>query len=169
MLVLESVKAMVEAATQEIIPACLVNDIARAFDGTGEVNWVDASLEQPEITLGEIFDKPFMDLVGGNINVCQTEEDLKAILSYDADFFKEHNREPNIMDKPASWDVMNYVFDNPDNKFVAAAMMTNNMGGDLFYIPEELWEAARVKEHLEMQSAYMQQMYGGDEPVFILE
>lgn len=168
MITFETMSDMVEAVNQNRIPAVLAQDIARAFDGTGEIDWPTAALEQIEELMGENYTALFMDQVGGTINVCETEEDLKQILNYDQEFFAANGREPNITDQPASWDVMNFVFDNPEHKYVAAAMMTNNLGGSLYYVPESLYGAARIKEHFEKQHAYMQSMFGGED-VFNLQ
>ena len=87
MITFETMSAMVEAVNQNRIPAVLAQDIARAFDGTGEIDWPTAALEQIEELMGENYTALFMDQVGGTINVCETEEDLKQILNYDQEFF----------------------------------------------------------------------------------
>ena len=42
-------------------------------------------------------------------------------------------------------------------------MMTNNLGGSLYYVPESLYGAAHIEEHFEKQHAYTQSMFGGED------
>ena len=88
-------------------------------------------------------------LVGGSINICETEEDLKQVEGCDLEWAQAHNNTwPNVTDLPMSWDVCAYCGDNPDNGWAVFVLCTNNAGGPSFYIPPHLWKAARLTEHL---------------------
>jgi hypothetical protein len=87
--------------------------------------------------------------VGGSINICETEEDLKQIQGCDFEWARAHNHTwPNVTDLPMSWDVCAYCGDTPDNGWAVFVLCTNNAGGPSYYVPQRLWEAARLTEHI---------------------
>lgn len=87
--------------------------------------------------------------VGGPIDICETEEDLKQIEGCDLEWAEAHNNTwPNVTDLPMSWDVCGYCEDNPNNGWAVFMLCTNNAGGPSFYVPQRLWEAARLTEHI---------------------
>ena len=86
---------------------------------------------------------------GGSVNICETEEDLKQVQGCDFEWAEAHNETwPNVTDLPMSWDVCAYCGDNSDNGWALFVLCTNNAGGPSFYIPQHLWKAARLTEHL---------------------
>jgi hypothetical protein len=87
--------------------------------------------------------------LGGSINICETEEDLKQVEGCDLEWAQAHNDTwPNVTDLPMSWDVCAYCGDNPDNGWAVFVLCTNNAGGSSYYVPQHLWGAARLVEHI---------------------
>ena len=92
--------------------------------------------------------------LGGSINICETEEDLKQIEGCDLEWAQAHNDTwPNVTDLPMSWDVCAYCADNPDTGWAVFVLCTNNAGGSSYYVPQHLWGAARVAEHIAKHKA----------------
>ena len=71
--------------------------IADALDVTdADINWL---LQQPEAA------DAYADLVGGNVYICETTDDLKQIVGMDMDWASSHgNQWPNVTDQPMAWD-----------------------------------------------------------------
>lgn len=87
--------------------------------------------------------------VGGSINICETEEDLKQIEGCDIEWAEAHNNTwPNVTDLPMAWDACAYCEDNPDSGWAVFVLCTNDAGGSSYYVPQHLWEAARLTEHI---------------------
>ena len=92
----------------------------------------------------------FSYLFGGELKVCETEDDLKQVEGCDMKWAKEHNNQwPNVMDMPMSWDHAGFLDSDEKTGWFIFLLCSNNAGGDVFYVPEALWEKARVREHLE--------------------
>ena len=92
--------------------------------------------------------------VGGPINICETEEDLKQVEGCDLEWAQTHNDTwPNVTDLPMSWDVCAYCSDNPDTGWAVFVLCTNDAGGSSYYVPQHLWRAARVAEHIAKHKA----------------
>ena len=118
----------------------------------------DQSIEK--VTLAEIAERfqheeEELDYwVGGSINICETEEDLKQVEGCDFEWAEAHNNTwPNVTDLPMSWDVCAYCADNPDTGWAVFVLCTNNAGGSSYYVPQHLWGAARVAEHIAKHKA----------------
>jgi hypothetical protein len=107
----------------------------------GAIQWL---LQQKEATA------PYLDFQGGNVFVCETEDDLKHILGCDFEWAEAHDgRWPNVMDIPMSWDVCSYLDEaEGEPQWVIFLLCWNNAGGPVYYIPNHLWQAARVIEHI---------------------
>lgn len=90
----------------------------------------------------------FNEFLGGNAYICETESDLTAIVAYDQDWFVQYGRWPNVTDKPMIWDVCNAL----NIEWAVFAYCWNNTGGKFFYVPKNLWDKAKVSEHLLMSN-----------------
>src|SRR3989338_1810976 len=76
--------------------------VDEAFDmGDSDIEWL---LQQPESS------EDYNGLLGGEVNVCQTEADLKEIVGMDMEFAETHgNRWPDCTDQVMSWDQCAYL------------------------------------------------------------
>lgn len=101
-------------------------------------------IQQPEAS------QDYNDYLGGDVRVCETEQDLLKILGCDFDWAAEHNRNwPNVTDIAMAWDVCNYLDETSgDPQLVMFVMCWNNAGGPVYYVPRHLWEEARAMEHI---------------------
>lgn len=137
---------LLDAVKAEECPIYPLSDIYRIIVEDPEIDKI--TLEDA----AELFAREESDLdywVGGPINLCETEEDLKEVQGCDFKWAETHNNTwPNVTDLPMSWDVCAYCGDNPDNGWAVFVLCTNNAGGPSFYIPQHLWKAARLTEHL---------------------
>lgn len=81
--------------------------------------------------------------LGGDIHVIERKEELSQINSYDLD-----NEDATVMSTVTSWDACNLI-EGDDGKYayVLFYMVTNNSGGDVFYVPIEFAKEARAIEH----------------------
>lgn len=117
--------------------------IDEAFDiGNDDIEWL---LQQPDIA-----DEDYNGMLGGDIHVCESEDDLKEILCIDFDFARAHgNRWPNVTDQVMSWDQCAYLKQKDgDPEWALFLLCWNDAGGPVFYVPKHLWQAARVAEHI---------------------
>ena len=91
----------------------------------------------------------FNGLFGGSLHVCETEEDLKEITGVDFTWAKAHEGHwPNVTDLPMSWDHVGYVNDDKATGWAVFLLCTNNAGGPIYFVPESLFDKARVEEHI---------------------
>ena len=106
-----------------------------------DIDWV---MQQPEAT------HEYNEYLGGYMYVCETEKDLLHIQCCDFDWAeKHHGIWPNVTDIATSWDVCNYLDESTgDPQWVIFLMCWNNAGGPTYYVPEHLWQQARVTEHI---------------------
>lgn len=121
-------------------------EIPEAIDvAQQEVDW----LQQQKID--------FMHYLGGNVFICETEDDLQQVTSMDMEFGKQHGRWPNVTEAVMAWDECKYLF-NADGSADYALLFaaTNNAGGPSWFIPSYLWQDARINE----QIAAHQQFWG---------
>ena len=81
--------------------------------------------------------------IGGDIHVVERKEDLLQINCHDLD-----NEDATVMDTVTSWDACDFIEgDNGKYTYVMYHMVTNNSGGDVFYVPIEFAKEARAIEH----------------------
>lgn len=101
-------------------------------------------MQQPEAT------QAYSDYLGGDVHVCETEQDLLQILGCEFDWASKHNGNwPNVTDTAMAWDVCSYLDEaTGDPQWVMFVMCWNNAGGPAYYVPKHLWEQARVMEHI---------------------
>ena len=116
--------------------------IADAFDVTNaDIDWV---LGQPEAT------ENYADLFGGDVYICQSEDDLQQIVGMDMDWANTHDGKwPNVTDMPMAWDSCTYLAEKSgDPEWVLFLLCWNDAGGPVFYVPKSLWQLARLAEHM---------------------
>jgi hypothetical protein len=120
--------------------------IPEAFDITdADIDWL---LQQPEAT------QEYAELIGGDVFICQTPEDLKQVVGMDMDWASAHDGWPNITDLPVVWDGCNFLAEKSgDPEWAMFLLCTNDSGGPVYYIPRTLWDAARVVEHMAATNA----------------
>ena len=121
--------------------------IADALEVTdADIAWL---LQQPEAA------DAYADLVGGNVHIAQCEADLKQVVGMDMDWANTHgNQWPNITDLPLAWDSCTYLTEKSgDPEFAMFLLCWNDAGGPVYYIPKQLWDAARVNEHMAATNA----------------
>ena len=104
------------------------------------IHWL---LQQDEAAFG------YSDYLGGNIYVCEIEDDLKQIKGCDFEWAEIHGGWPNVTDMPMSWDSCCYLQESiGEPQWVLFLLCWNNAGGHVYYVPKHLWTAARVSEHI---------------------
>lgn len=115
--------------------------IADAIEVTdADITWL---LEQPEA------EQSYADLLGGNVHICETADDLKQIVGCDFEFAEQHGRWPNVTDIPLSFDQCSYVQEQSgEPMYVLLMTIWSDAGGAVFYLGRALWDAARVIEHM---------------------
>jgi hypothetical protein len=105
-----------------------------------DINWL---LQQAETS----FD--YSDYLGGYVYVCETEDDLKQINGCDFEWAEAHGGWPNVTDMPMRWDNCDYLNEPVgEPQWVIFLLCWNNAGGHVYYVPKQLWHAARVTEHI---------------------
>lgn len=93
----------------------------------------------------DIAGEDYNGMLGGDFHVCEVEADLKQITGMDMAFAKEHgNRWPDVTELVMSWDQCRYL----DEEWAMFLLCSNNAGGDSFYVPKALWQAAQMAEHI---------------------
>jgi hypothetical protein len=105
---------------------------------------IDCLLQQP------IANQNYSDLLGGEVFVCETEDDLLQIHGCNFEWAEEHNGQwPNVTDVEMSWDVCTYLNeDSGDPEWAIFLFCWNNAGGPVYYVRKHLWAIARVSEHI---------------------
>ncbi len=106
-----------------------------------DIDWL---LQQPEAAA------EYADLLGGPVFVCQSEADLKEVVGCDFEFAEQHGRWPNVTDLPIAFDQCSYVQEQSGEPlYVLLMTIWSDAGGSVFYVERDLWDAARVTEHME--------------------
>lgn len=106
-----------------------------------DIQW---RIQQPEAAMS------YMDLLGGDMHICEHANDLQQIKCCDDDWAEAHNGNwPNVTDIPMVWDVCCYLDETEgDPQWVMFLLCWNNAGGSVYYVPKRLWDEARVTEHI---------------------
>ncbi len=106
-----------------------------------DINWL---LQQPEAT------QDYADLLGGNVYVSETADDLKQVVGMDMDWASTHDHQwPNVTDLPMAWDSCTYLAEESgEPQWAMFLLCWNDAGGPVYYVPKQLWHAARVAEHM---------------------
>lgn len=121
--------------------------IADALEITeADIAWL---LQQPEAA------QDYVNLLGGNVYVSETADDLKQIVGMDMDWASTHgNQWPNVTDLPLAWDSCAYLTEKSgDPEWAMYLLCWNDAGGPVYYVPKQLWHAARVAEHMAATNA----------------
>ena len=121
--------------------------IADALEVTdADIAWL---LQQPEAA------QDYADLLGGNVYICETDDDLRQVIGMDLDWAGAHgNQWPNVTDLPMTWDSCAYLAEKSgDPEWVMFLLCWNDAGGPVYYVPKQLWHAARVDEHMAATNA----------------
>lgn len=107
-----------------------------------DIEWL---LQQPGVA-----EEDYNGMLGGDVHVCQSENDLKKIVGMDMEFAESHgNRWPDVTDQVMSWDACDYLSQkNCEPEWAIFLLCWNDAGGPVFYVPKHLWQAARVAEHV---------------------
>lgn len=116
--------------------------VANSLDiSDDDIHWL---LKQDEVAFA------YLDYLGGNVYVCETEADLKQIQGCDFAWADTHGGDwPNVTDMPMSWDGCCYLQEAiGEPQWVLFLLCWNNAGGPVYYVPKHLWTAARVSEHM---------------------
>lgn len=109
---------------------------------------IDNMSSEGDIDVGYENDENFFSyMLGGDVYVVETVDDLKEIQvlkSIDADgnivgwLDKSGIRAANITEAAGDFDAADFIL--PDNNFIALFMATNNSGGNVYYIPKEVFD-----------------------------
>ena len=115
--------------------------VMNAYDiNDTDINWL---LQQDETAFS------YADCLGGNVYICETEDDLKQIQGCDFEWAELHGGWPNVTDIAMAWDNCGYLHEAiGEPQWVIFLMCWNNAGGHVYYVPKHLWNAARVPEHI---------------------
>lgn len=105
-----------------------------------DIQWL---LQQAEATFS------YADYLGGNVYACEVNADLKQIHGCDFEWAETHGSWPNVTDIPMSWDSCCYLQESTgEPQWVIFLLCWNNAGGPIYYVPKQLWQTARVTEHI---------------------
>ncbi len=106
-------------------------------------------LQQPEAI------QDYADLLGGNVYICEREADLMQIVGIDMDWASTHgNQWPSCTDLSMAWDSCTYLAEKfGDPEWAMFLLCWNDAGGPVYYVPKQLWNAARVSEHMAATNA----------------
>lgn len=106
-----------------------------------DIQWL---INQPESAMS------YMDLLGGDVHICEQANDLQHIKCCDVEWAETHNGNwPNVTDMPMTWDVCCYLDEvEGEPQWAMFLFCWNNAGGPLYYVPKHLWDVARVTEHI---------------------
>lgn len=130
-----------------IIPDHPYQDLKDTLEVTPAVT--DWLAEQPVLNL------QYSDCLGGDVYICEFETDLLHIKAYDPAWTTTHDGAwPNVTDTPLVFDVCEYIAEASGAcHWVLFVSITNNAGGDSFYVPSYLWHEAIVAEHFALSEA----------------
>ena len=96
---------------------------------------------------------------GGKIYICETEDDLKEVEGTDMEWADTHGGKwPNVTDLAMSWDVAEYALNDAATGWAVFLLCSNNAGGPVYMIPKNLWEKARVEEHIKLTNGWYESM-----------
>lgn len=111
-----------------------------------DIDWL---LQQPEAS------QDYADLLGGKVQICESEADLKQVQGCDFDWAAEHgNQWPCVTDIPIAWDDCRKLREaSGESEWFLFLQIWNDAGGPVFYVSQCLWDAARVDEHLAATNA----------------
>ena len=81
----------------------------------------------------------YSDYLGGNVYVCDIEDDLKQIQGCDFEWAETHGGWPNVTDMAMSWDGCCYLQEaKGEPQWAMFLLCWNNAGGPVYYVPKHL-------------------------------
>lgn len=157
MIVYHTTAEIADAFTAGILPFELARDMVCAVPPNDENGEYIEPAEYEKITEKYIawIGRQNINLVeklGGSAYICTNFDDLLQVEGMDFEFSAKHDRWPNVTELPLSWDQVE-VIQTSLGKFCVFFLATNDAGGALYYVPESLFAAAKVEEHLELNNA----------------
>jgi hypothetical protein len=97
----------------------------------------------------------FTYFFGDDIFICETKNDLKEVKGCDFEWAKTHNnRWPDCTDIPMSWDIADYIDNDPNTGWACLMICWNDAGGSLYYIPKILWSSALIEQHINKSKTF---------------
>jgi len=117
--------------------------ISEAYEiSSSDIEWI--------LQHSELVEEANNGMLGGEVHVCQTEDDLKEVVGMDMEFARTHgNRWPNVTDMVLSWDQCVFLEQQQgEPEWAVFLLCWNDAGGNVFYVPRHLWQAGRVAEHV---------------------
>lgn len=156
MIVMHNFKEAYQMYKQHRIPFRLIQDQAFVLIGMGTAKHptvnnaldvtpqhIDWLLQQPESSMD------YSDHLGGYMHIAETEADLLEIQGCDFEWADSHDGQwPNVTDMPLGWDACDYLKEaKGEPQFAFFLLCWNDAGGPLYYVPNSLWQQARVEEH----------------------
>lgn len=149
----QTFEELVIAFEHEEIPFCIVQEITMAL---GDVckNSEDITLDDVKTIRKQLAGSPtrgeFIFEMGGNVLVCETEEDLKRIVIFDLEWTETHpTMWATAMEVVGGLDICQYLQNDPELGWALMVAIWNNAGGSSFFVPENLWAAAKLEENLQ--------------------
>jgi hypothetical protein len=146
-----SLKSFQEAwHKRKIVPFVIMQDVFRMADiGLGVLEREAVDLEYMRIVSQKNEeDLPsFEDYLGGDVNIVETEEDLKKITNCDLDFADKHGgRWPDVTDMPMVWDDCRKL----DEEWALFFAAWTDAGGNTYYVPRKFWEQIDLDSHVRL-------------------
>lgn len=144
---------MVRDARLGLLPMCIAQTTAfqqMAICGEDALAMSCSLADMDGLVASEGFYDDFDLSLGGNIFLAETEEDLQEFVG----FSSEVNCGRNATEAPMAWDVCAYALEDKASGWFLFCLVANNAGGSTYYVPEKLWVAARVEEHLKFHQEY---------------
>ena len=136
---------------------------AAAFDAAFEATrkesplaaWKMIEARYPSSEESNCFDWIF----GGKIHICETKDDLKEVEGIDLEWSDTHDGKwPNVTELAMSWDVAEYALNDAATGWAVFLRCSNNAGGPIYMIPKELWDVAKVSEHIKLTNGWYEAM-----------
>lgn len=149
MKVIENAEQLLE---DHSIPEVIVNDICTTLLQDETLSYSVINYESIKaLRESDLYVEPFSDYFGGNVYICESSEDLKQIEGFDMEWAESHsNTWPNVTDKALSWDACDYVNSDRNTGWALFFACWSNAGGPVYYVPEAMWEEARLEEHMKL-------------------
>ena len=91
-------------------------------------------------------DTPFMEWLGGNVHVCESEKDIDYIQT--VVWSNDNHRYFTPHEVATSWDICDYLGGKKENHWGMMYLANNNAGGPSYYIPSYLWSYSRFSAHV---------------------
>ena len=103
-----------------------------------------------ELLKHEAARESFDSLCGGAFFICEDYADLLQVTGVDFEFSKMNGRHPNVTDKGMLWDFSSplQTESGSDGQWHILIALTNNSGGPTYFIPQTLWDDAKITEQL---------------------